>query len=104
MKELQRLIDEFAEARDWGPEHTPKQLALAIASEVGELCHLLRWSWDDPPADIVGEELADVMIFSLRFCSVLGLDAETIIRGKAEKNERKYPVKVHRDIFPDRWS
>jgi len=92
MKELQRLIDEFAEARDWGPEHTPKQLALAIASEVGELCHLLRWSWDDPSAEEIADELADIMIFAIRMFSICGLDAETETRRKMVKNGEKYPV------------
>ena len=40
---LKRAIRLFAAARSWDPYHTPKNLAMALASEVGELCEVFRW-------------------------------------------------------------
>ena len=35
-------IRRFAAARAWDSYHTPKNLAMALASEVGELCEVFR--------------------------------------------------------------
>ncbi len=40
---LKQAIRSFAADRDWDPYHTPKNLTLALASEVGELCEVFRW-------------------------------------------------------------
>ncbi len=95
MERLQLLIDEFCDARDWSQYHTPQALALAIASEVGELCHLYRWSAIDgePDRKKVLDELGDVLIFSVRMCSVLGMDATEIINRKLTLNDEKYPAR-----------
>ena len=42
--ELQAAVAAFAQERDWEQFHDPKNLAMALASEVGELCALLRWT------------------------------------------------------------
>jgi dCTP diphosphatase len=34
---LQTRLGEFAQARDWEQFHTPKNLAMALAAEAGEL-------------------------------------------------------------------
>src|SRR5262249_30687107 len=40
---LKAGIRRFAAVRGWDPYHTPKNLAMALASEVGELCEVFRW-------------------------------------------------------------
>ena len=44
---LQMAVASFAARRDWGQFHDPKNLAMAIASEAGELCAVLRWVKND---------------------------------------------------------
>ncbi len=93
-------INRFASERDWDQFHTPKNLAASISIESGELMETLQWesptfeevSNDSEKRKRVEEELADVIIYSLRFCSLLGSDPIEIMRAKMEKNSDKYPV------------
>lgn len=41
---------------------------------------------------MIERELADVLIFALSMCLVLGVEPETIIRAKMARNAEKYPV------------
>ena len=100
IKDLMRKIDQFASERDWGQFHTPKNLASSISIESGELMEAIQWespdfdeiSNDSGKRKKIEEELADVMIYSLRFCSLLGSDPIEITRAKLENNSEKYPV------------
>ena len=93
-------IDQFASERDWDQFHTPKNLASSISIESGELMEAIQWESpdfdeianDSEKREEIEEELADVMIYSLRFCSLLGSDPIEIMRAKLEKNSEKYPV------------
>ena len=95
-----RDINEFVAERDWDQFHTPKNLAASISIESGEIQELLQWaspSFDEISADPerkkkMEDELADVMIYSLRFCTLLGSDPIEIIRRKVGENGEKYPV------------
>ncbi len=40
---LREVLRTFATARDWEQFHTPKNLAMAMAAEVGELLEPLQW-------------------------------------------------------------
>ena len=41
---LRARVRGFAAARDWLQFHQPRNLALALLGEVGELCEILQWS------------------------------------------------------------
>lgn len=104
MSEIDSLIREaqaFATVRDWDQFHDPKNLAMALASEAGELVALLRWVRGDEAdafaADVVQrpmleEEVGDVGICLLLFCARTGIDLPTAIASKLRKNADKYPV------------
>jgi NTP pyrophosphatase (non-canonical NTP hydrolase) len=94
--ELQRLILElrrFAKARDWDRYHDPKNLAMAVASEAGELCDVLRWV-DNAEADRfardpkhqarIAEEAADVALLLLMLCARAGIDLLQAMRTKRQ--------------------
>ncbi len=53
----------FADSRDWDQYHTPRNLAIAIFSEAGELASEFRWT-ELPDVARVTDELADVFIFT----------------------------------------
>lgn len=97
---LMKAIDQFAEERDWNQFHTPKNLAGSICIEVSELMELFQWdspTTEDLAADEtklakVKEELADVLNYSLRLCSILGLNPLQIVEHKLRVNGEKYPV------------
>lgn len=98
------LIEEiraFADDRDWGQFHTPRNLALALSGEVGELASEFQWLTDEQALDAaapgalrdrVSDEIADVGIYLLRMCDVLDLDFEDIVRHKLAKNAARYTV------------
>nr|WP_233221841.1 nucleotide pyrophosphohydrolase [Streptomyces carminius] len=91
----------FAAERDWGPYHTPKNLAAALSVEAGELLEIFQWLtpeqsarvMDDPvTAHRVADEVADVLAYLLQFCEVLGVDALEALAAKIERNELRFPA------------
>ncbi len=98
---LQARLSDFSKDRDWGQFHTPKNLAMALAVEVGELLELFQWAtpgesaaiMDDPTsAARVREELADVFGYVLRLADVLGVALDEALIDKIRVNGQKYPV------------
>lgn len=84
---------EFRDARDWSQFHNPKDLALAITVEAGELLELFLWKEaSDADPERVKEELADIFAFAFLMAHRYGFDARQIILDKIESNGRKYPV------------
>jgi len=90
----------FVAERAWTPFHDPKNLAMAVASEAGELLSELRWvRGEEADAHCRGEargrvadELGDVLITTLLLCDRIGLDPIDVVRAKLEKNAAKYPA------------
>ncbi|MCA1054952.1 nucleotide pyrophosphohydrolase [Rossellomorea aquimaris] len=100
IKDLMTKLDQFIEDRNWGPYQTPKDLALSISIEAAELLEDFQWISSEEALqkneENIREEIADVLIYSLMFCSKLDLDVKEIIEEKMVKNARKYPVPVER--------
>ncbi|MDF2051178.1 nucleotide pyrophosphohydrolase [Arthrobacter sp. Cr_A7] len=101
VNDLQGLVRRFADERDWGKIHTPRNLILALSGEVGEVAELLQWTtdadveaWLADPANVqmLSLELADVFSYLLRLSDVCGVDLESALRTKVELNETRYPV------------
>jgi NTP pyrophosphatase (non-canonical NTP hydrolase) len=102
---LQRDLRDFAAERDWEQFHSPKNLVMALAGEVGELTEIFQWLTPDESADVmvqtasaarVREEMADVLAYLLRLADVLGIDLEAALADKIVKNAAKYPVEAAR--------
>ena len=99
--ELQEKILAFAAERDWQQFHDPKNLAMAVAVEAGELMDHFRWVpnaeshcvLDDATSRAgVEEEAADVMILLLEFAAVAKIDLKSSVERKLAKNAERYPV------------
>lgn len=99
--EVKRQLREFVAERDWGKFHSSKNLAMAIASEAGELLAPLRWvSPEESDALVrsqakrkeITEEVADIAIALLLFCDRAGIDLLEAVRSKIEINRVNYPV------------
>ena len=83
----------FRNERDWEQFHNPKDLALAINVEAGEL--LEQFLWKEATAanpEKVKEELADVFAFAFLLAEKYGWDVKEIVLDKISKNAAKYPV------------
>lgn len=98
---LQEAIDLFAREREWDPFHSPKNLAMALAAEVGELVELFQWlsegasrsvAQDPATARRVRDEIADVLVYLVRLAAVLGVDLDEAVRSKLAANALKYPA------------
>lgn len=89
---IQELI-KFRNERDWEQFHNPKDLALAINVEAGELLELFLWkNAADANKEKVKEELADVFAFAFLLADKYGLDVKQIVLDKIRLNGEKYPV------------
>ncbi len=101
LEKLTEFVRNFVRERDWEQFHTPKNLVMALAGEVGELTEIFQWLTteesktvmaDAQKAEAVRDELADVFVYSLRLADVLGVDLDQAVRNKMKKNAAKYPV------------
>jgi len=93
MKEIIDALIQFRNERDWEQFHNPKDLALAINVEAGELLELFLWKDADKASpERVKEELADVFAFALLLSNKYGFDVKEIILDKIKKNAEKYPI------------
>ena len=100
---LRERLAAFAEQRDWDQFHNPKNLAMALAGEAGELLEHFQWlTFDEaanlPPAtrEEVALECADVLLFLLRLADKLDIDLVAAAEKKLKLNALKYPVEKSR--------
>lgn len=91
----------FVKERDWHKFHTPKNLVMALAGEVGELIELFQWLTPAESAKImknagkrreVAHELADIFFHVVGLADKLGVDLEEAFWEKMRENRRKYPA------------
>jgi NTP pyrophosphatase (non-canonical NTP hydrolase) len=93
MEEIIQTLLKFRNERDWEQFHNPKDLALAINVEAGELLELFLWKKpEDAQKDKIKEELADVFAFAFLLADKYGFDVKDIVLEKIKKNAEKYPV------------
>lgn len=90
----------FVAERDWDQFHSPKDLAVGLAVEAGELLENFQWS-DPAPEDLrkdearmarVRHETADVLLYALLLADKLGFDPVEAAREKLAINRAKYPA------------
>lgn len=105
LSDLQRRLRTFADERDWNQFHTPKNLAMALTAEAGELLEIFQWLTPEEARDVmrdartaesVRHELADVLAYLVRLADVLEVDLLSALSDKIEVNEVKYPVELAR--------
>lgn len=98
---LERAIAAFAEERDWGQFHDPKNLSMALASEVGELTAVLRWTANTDSDAIASDatvrpkllqEVGDIGILLIALCNRLGVHLDDVITAKLALNAERYPL------------
>jgi dCTP diphosphatase len=102
---LQQQLRDFARARDWEQFHSPKNLAMALTVEAGELQELFQWLTEaqsaQPDAQLLAraaEEIADVFLYLCRLSDVLGIDLLPAAQAKLALNAERYPVDKARGL------
>ena len=105
LQTLARQLQQFADARDWGPFHSPKNLASALIVEAGELLEHFQWLTEDQSRQLapdqkqaVTHEMADVLLYLVQLSTVLGIDLMDAARAKMALNAQKYPAGHSRKV------
>ena len=89
---LQIQLRQFVSERDWAAFHTPRNIALALVGEVGEVCQLLRWLPDASPAPPGTEsELADVLIFLIHLADACEINIVAAAQSRLDDNRLRFP-------------
>lgn len=97
---LEATLQHFADERGWNQFHSPKNLAMALTGEVGELVEIFQWlseaeskqvANNPATARAVRDEVADVLLYLVRLSSVLGIDLNEAVAHKMKSNALKYP-------------
>lgn len=105
LDDLQIRIRDMADARDWAQFHTPKNLAMALAGEVGELLAEFQWlspaqagavMEDDARGPAIRRELGDVAVYLVRLADVLGVDLIAAAHSKLDETQERYDVETYR--------
>jgi NTP pyrophosphatase (non-canonical NTP hydrolase) len=92
-------IQSFVKAREWHAYHNPKDLAIAITAEAGELLQHFVWQQPDQlearvrdHRQEIASEIADVGILLFELADQLGLKLGDVMAEKVAANEHRYPV------------
>lgn len=105
IEQLTALVRAFAAERDWERFHTPKNLAMALAGEVGELLAELQWLTPEQSLEVMNDEelgarvraeIGDVTVYLVRLADVLGIDLVAAAIDKLEEAGRRYTIEASR--------
>jgi dCTP diphosphatase len=99
LQDLALRLREFAAERDWDQFHSPKNLAMALVAEAGELAAEFQWLTEAQSAKPdaaqlarIQAECADVLNFLVRLADKLDIDLIAAAHAKIEDNARRYPA------------
>ena len=103
LDELRERVRAFVRERDWGRFHSPKNLAMALAGEAGEMLEIFQWLTEaqsralDPKSHAAArDEVADILLYLVRLADRVGVDLADAAARKLAENERKYPAEKAR--------
>jgi dCTP diphosphatase len=99
LDQLRQRINAFVDERDWSQFHSPKNLAMAMIVEAGELVEHFQWMTEQDSHNLdvetkeqVGQELSDTFVYLLRIAEVCDIDLIKATNKKIDLNAKKYPV------------
>ena len=99
--QLQQMLIEFRDQRNWQQFHKLKDLIISLNLEASELLELTQWKTDEQieaaanNAEFkqnLADECADVFSYLLLICDRSGIDLVTATKEKIQKNALRYPV------------
>lgn len=99
IESLTERICAFRDARDWRQFHNPKDLAVAITAEAGELLQHFVWKTPEQADQVVvdkraaiTDEIADVGILLFELAHNLNIPLAEAMAAKLDRNELRYPA------------
>src|SRR5690606_15805228 len=103
LDDLGKRLERFASEREWQRFHSPKNLASALIVEAGELLEHFQWMTEEQSRALAPErleavrsEVADVLLYLVQLCNVLGIDPVKAAQDKLAANAARYPVEKAR--------
>ena len=98
-KKIQRILRKFARDREWEKFHSLRNLSISISIEASELLEIFQWQEKSSLKKKelkkrISEEIADILLYLLRFSDIAKLDLEKICLEKIDINKKKYPVEL----------
>ena len=105
LQAIKDIIARFTAERDWQQFHCPKNVAMALVAEAGELMAHFRWTAQGEDAAVLADpqlrcevrhEVADVLLLLAEFANVTGIDLAEAVREKMEINAQRYSVEKSR--------
>ena len=103
LAKLTKLVTAFRDARDWKQFHNPKDSAISLLLEAGEVLEHFQWKNEEEMDTYVkshkneiAEELADVLYWVFLMGNDLHIDLSSAFVKKLKKNGAKYPIKKAR--------
>ena len=103
IKKIQSILQELSDKRNWDQFHNPKNLSMALSVEVSELVEIFQWldndqskleNLDQKTINCINDEIADILIYSIRLADKLNIDIENSIYNKINKNKKNYPIEL----------
>ena len=99
LNELQNLVVQFRDERNWKQFHTPKDQAIGIMLEAAEFAEHFRWKTESEMKEYIknnkkeiAEEVVDVLYWVLLIAHDFNIDLATTFKAKMIKNIAKYPL------------
>jgi NTP pyrophosphatase (non-canonical NTP hydrolase) len=99
LDQLNARLLAFARERDWEQFHSPKNLAMALAGEAGELLEHFQWLTEQQSAELstekkrqVAHELADILNYLVLLAERLDIDLLAAAEEKMAINAARYPA------------
>ena len=99
LEHIRQALRAFTAEREWQRFHSPKNLAMALSGEAGELLALFQWLTEQesrqPSAALLADaadEIADVQVYLVALADQLGVDIAAAVQAKMARNAVKYPA------------
>lgn len=105
VEKLNSVVSDFIEQRDWDQFHSIKNLSMALSVETSELVEIFQWLTEEDSNKVkddsklkakVEEEISDIFIYLMRIAIKSGVDIESSVLTKIQRNSEKYPVEKAR--------
>tara|TARA_B100000989_G_scaffold269414_1_gene224799 strand:- start:4847 stop:5191 length:345 start_codon:yes stop_codon:yes gene_type:complete len=100
-EKIKSRLRKFSTDRDWNQFHTLKNVACSISIEASELLEIFQWreinnnDLKDPNLkEKISDEVADIMLYLIRFSDMAKINLEEACLNKIEKNQKKYPISL----------
>lgn len=100
IEELTKIVTDFCKKRNWDQFHKPKDVAMSVSIEAGEILEHFQWRSDEEIKNYIkkhkneiGSEIADVLFYLLLLSNKTDINMTKAFKQKMKLNNKKYPIK-----------